>query len=200
MTDPSHAAAPSATAIPISDRWAELRTAAIDALTEAVQYAPGGEPIDFGEFLASVLETVAANVGSVARLVAGGSRSSEAVWIHGLAGGESATVEWLAPGRTVPVVVSLNIWDLLRRNGIEEPNGPLAETLRRYRRYTAAFEAAVLAESARLGLTVPVTVQISTDPVMAPRAAADAIAARLWDYAIEATPVALLTEDGPAGD
>ncbi|WP_433709252.1 hypothetical protein ACQP2U_22265 [Nocardia sp. CA-084685] len=196
MTDQSHPAA-----TPTSDRWAELRTAAVDVLTEAVLYEPGGEPIDFGEFLASVLETVAANVGSVARLVEGRSRSSEAVWIHDLAGGESATLEWLAPGRTVPVVVPLNLWDLLHSNGIEEPGGPLPETLRRYRRYTAAFEAAVFAEGARLGLTVPVTVHPLTDPEMSPHAAdADAIAARLRDYASAATPMALLIEDVPAED
>ena len=105
MTDPNcPTALPPAIATPISHRWAELYAAAVNALTEAVRHEPGGEPIDFGEFLASVLETVAANVGSVARLVVGRSSSDEAAWIHRLASGESATLEWLAPGRTEPVV------------------------------------------------------------------------------------------------
>ncbi|MFI7669557.1 hypothetical protein [Nocardia sp. NPDC049526] len=200
MTDPNcPTTPPSAIATPIRDRWAELHAAAVSALTEAVRHEPGGEPIDFGEFLASVLETVAANVGSVARLVAGRSNSNEAACIHSLAGGESATPEWLAPGRSEPVVVPLDIWDIFGNNGIGESDGPLSKTLQRYQHYTAAFEAAVVVESARLGLTVPVTVQTITDPEMALRAAggADAIAARLRAYAIEAAARVLLTEGSP---
>ncbi|MFI6365243.1 hypothetical protein ACIBG0_21100 [Nocardia sp. NPDC050630] len=197
MTDPNHSAplAP-ATATPIRDRWAELHGAAVNILTEAVRYEPGGEPIDFGEFLASVLETVAANVGSVARLVAGRSNSKEAAWIQGLAGGESATPEWLAPGRTAPVIVQLNLWDVLGRTGIDEPSDPTTQILHRHQRYIAAFEAAVVAEGARLGLTVPVTVRAIADPDTTPPATdkADAIADQLRDYAMEATPM-ILTED-----
>ncbi|MBF6060481.1 hypothetical protein IU500_06785 [Nocardia terpenica] len=100
------------------DHYERLHAAAVDALSTAVLTTEDdGTALDFGDFLGSVLTTVAANVGGVGRLVAARSGSWEATHIQSLAGGELADAEQLAPYRTAPVVVPLNIAAAIERMG-----------------------------------------------------------------------------------
>ncbi|KZM70886.1 hypothetical protein AWN90_40895 [Nocardia terpenica] len=96
----------------------QLHATAVEALAAAVLATDDdGRELDFGDFLGSVLTTVAANVGSVGRLVAARPGSWEASRVRDLAGGDMADAEWLAPYRTAPVVVPLNIAAAIERMG-----------------------------------------------------------------------------------
>lgn len=110
------------------DRHERLQMAAVETLTAAVLtvYDDGTE-LDFGDFLGNVLMTVAANVGSVGRLVAARPGSWEATCVQSLAGGELADAELLAPFRTAPVVVPLNIAEVIERMGRYESYNLTAE-------------------------------------------------------------------------
>lgn len=107
--------------------WADLHSQAVTVLTAACRlrrpnpHADGtttpGEPIDFADFLASVLAGVAANVGSIDRVTAGRPGSWEADLVGQLLTGTVGADEvWLYEHRTEPVVVPLNVpelvWDL----------------------------------------------------------------------------------------
>ncbi|MGN2642177.1 hypothetical protein ACTD5D_39640 [Nocardia takedensis] len=78
----------------------------------------------------------------------------------------------------------------------------------RYTRYLDAFRAAVTTRAAELGLTVPIEVRAETNPERSWTASnavrslwdVDDLAARLYEYAIEHTPVTLLTTDPESGD
>jgi len=107
--------------------WADLHAQTVRVLTAACRLrfprthsdgttaAPG--PVDFADFLASVLAGVAANVGSIDRLTAGRPEAWEADLVHQLVAGTVGYDEtWLYEHRTEPVVVPLNVpalaWDL----------------------------------------------------------------------------------------
>ncbi|MFE2994299.1 hypothetical protein ACFXG4_05115 [Nocardia sp. NPDC059246] len=105
-------------------QWDAHHSTAVAALQAAVLHETEHGPLDFGAFLASALTTVAANVGGVDRLTAGRSGSWEADHIRNLAGGEMTDAQRLAPYRTAPVVVPLNIADLIDQSGYSEPYEP----------------------------------------------------------------------------
>ena len=86
-------------------------------LTAAVQLDhPQHGPVDFSDFLASALGAVAANVGSGYRITAGrpGSWESDALGqlVAGTVGYDADPVV-LAPRRTLPVIVPLNVAQLV---------------------------------------------------------------------------------------
>ena len=97
--------------------YRRLWDATVATLTAAVQLDhPQHGAVDFSDFLASALGAVAANVGSVERITAGRSGSWESAALGQLVGGtvgyDADAVE-LAPRRTVPVLVPLNVAQLV---------------------------------------------------------------------------------------
>ena len=97
--------------------YRRLWDATVATLTAAVQLDhPQHGPVDFSDFLASALGAVAANIGSADRITAGrpGSWESDALGqlIGGTVGYDVDPVA-LAPRRTLPVLVSLNVAQLV---------------------------------------------------------------------------------------
>lgn len=97
--------------------YRRLWDATVATLTAAVQLDhPEHGAVDFSDFLASALGAVAANVGSAERITAGrpGSWESDALGqlVGGTVGYDVDAVE-LAPRRTVPVLVPLNVAQLV---------------------------------------------------------------------------------------
>jgi hypothetical protein len=97
--------------------YRRLWDATVATLTAAVQLDhPQHGAVDFSDFLASALGAVAANVGSAERITAGrpGSWESDALGqlVTGTVGYDADAVE-LAPLRTVPVLVPLNVAQLV---------------------------------------------------------------------------------------
>ncbi|MBI4940535.1 MAG: hypothetical protein HY830_07310 [Actinobacteria bacterium] len=126
-TNPEPTTTPEARADALQQTWAQTHSQAVAVLTTAcrLRYArthsdgttASSEPIDFADFLASVLAGVTANVGSTDRLVAGRPGSWEAGLVARLVTGTVGEDEaWLYENRTEPVVVPLNVpalsWDL----------------------------------------------------------------------------------------
>lgn len=101
--------------------YQRLWDATVATLTAAVQLDhPQHGPVDFSDFLASALGAVAANVGSAYRITAGrpGSWESDALGqlVGGTVGYDADPVE-LAPRRTLPVLVPLNVAQLFTERG-----------------------------------------------------------------------------------
>lgn len=97
--------------------YRRLWDATVATLTAAVQLDhPQHGPVDFSDFLASALGAVAANVGSAYRITAGrpGSWESDALGqlVAGTVGYDADPVV-LAPRRTLPVIVPLNVAQLV---------------------------------------------------------------------------------------
>ena len=107
--------------------WVDLHAHAVTVLSTVCRLriaSPGTDgwparpvPVDFGEFLAAVLASVAANLGSTDRLTLGRPGSWEADLVHELVVGTVGDDEtWLWGHRTEPVVVPLNVpalaWEL----------------------------------------------------------------------------------------
>lgn len=98
--------------------YRRLWDSTVDTLTAAVQlvHPVRGGAMDFPDFLASALGAVAANVGSASRITAGrpGSWESDALGrlVAGTVGYDADALE-LAPRRTVPVLVPLNVAQLV---------------------------------------------------------------------------------------
>lgn len=97
--------------------YRRLWDATVATLTAAVQLDhPQHGAVDFSAFLASALGAVTANVGSAERITAGrpGSWESDALGqlVAGTVGYDADPVE-LAPQRTVPVLVPLNVAQLV---------------------------------------------------------------------------------------
>mgnify|MGYP001582668538 CR=1 FL=1 len=97
--------------------YRRLWDATVATLTAAVQLDhPEHGAVDFSAFLASALGAVAANVGSAERITAGrpGSWEADALGqlVTGTVGYDADPVE-LAPRRTVPVLVPLNVAQLV---------------------------------------------------------------------------------------
>lgn len=97
--------------------YRRLWDATVATLTAAVQLDhPQHGPVDFSDFLASALGAVAANVGSANRITAGrpGSWESDALGqlVAGTVGYDADPVV-LAPRRTLPVIVPLNVAQLV---------------------------------------------------------------------------------------
>jgi len=97
--------------------YRRLWDATVATLTAAVQLDhPQHGAVDFSDFLASALGAVAANIGSAYRLTAGRPGSWESDALRQLVGG---TVGYdvdpvvLAPRRTLPVIVPLNVAQLV---------------------------------------------------------------------------------------
>ena len=100
-----------------ANEYRRLWDATVATLTAAVQLDhPQHGAVDFSDFLASALGAVAANVGSAERITAGrpGSWESDALGqlVTGTVGYDADAVE-LAPRRTVPVLVPLNVAQLV---------------------------------------------------------------------------------------
>ena len=97
--------------------YERLWDATVATLTAAVQLDhPQHGPVDFSDFLASALGAVAANIGSAYLITAGraGSWESDALGqlVAGTVGYDADAVE-LAPRRTLPVLVPLNVAQLV---------------------------------------------------------------------------------------
>ena len=97
--------------------YRRLWDATVATLTAAVQLDhPQHGPGDFADFLASALGAVAANIGSANRITTGrpGSWESDALsqLVAGTVGYDAEAVE-LAPRRTLPVLVPLNVAQLV---------------------------------------------------------------------------------------
>lgn len=99
------------------DQYTRLWNRTVATLTEAVRLThPLHGPMDFADFLVSALRAVAGNVGSVQRITAGRPLSWESELVNALvqsAVGNRATAEELCVYRTEPVVVRLNVPELL---------------------------------------------------------------------------------------
>ncbi|WP_088284753.1 hypothetical protein [Kineosporia sp. A_224] len=149
---------PAAPADAFQQTWAQTHAQAVAVLTTACRLrfarthsdgtTASSEPIDFADFLASVLAGVAANVGSMDRLVAGRPGSWEAGLVAQLVTGTVGEDEaWLYENRTEPVVVPLNVpalsWDL---PGFPEVEDAVTHTLDRLRLSPDPQTAARIAE------------------------------------------------------
>lgn len=253
--------------------YRQLWEATVATLTAAVQLDhPEHGAVDFSGFLASALGAVAANVGSAGRITAGrpGSWESDALGrlVEGTVGSDVDAVQ-LAPLRTVPVLVPLNVAQLVteayqdapaeRRETMLPHFDDAAQVIYRageewsaahpapaedappsaweeyeaasdaqavqeqtaedvlraryyatFEAYAEAFTAAVLDEARAIeGLSVPVEVQVQTDPEATwwdpadttnpDDYGSDALAWRLWSAARDRVPVpAALVEVDPA--
>lgn len=105
--------------------YQRLWDATVATLTAAVQLDhPQHGAVDFSDFLASALGSVAANVGSAERITAGrpGSWESDALGqlVAGTVGYDADAVE-LASRRTLPVLVPLNVAQLLTETYWDAP-------------------------------------------------------------------------------
>lgn len=144
-TSPEPTATPAAPMETFQQTWAQTHAQAVAVLTTACRLrfarthsdgtTASSEPIDFADFLASVLAGVAANVGSMDRLVAGRPGSWEAGLVGRLVTGTVGEDEaWLYENRTEPVVVPLNVpalsWDL---PGFPDAEDAVTATLNRLR-------------------------------------------------------------------
>lgn len=169
---------------------------AVRILTAAARRTrDNGSPCDFADFLSGALASAAANVGGVEQLLTGRSGSREASHVRSLLTG---TVGFhpddLASARTEPIVVTLNIAEMLEhldlhpglltlaealaacdeRHADDDPESlvvdeELAEIEQRYDRefsaYAERFTTAVAAAAQLIpGLQVPVIVKVDTDP------------------------------------
>ena len=175
--------------------YRRLWDATVATLTAAVQLDhPQHGPVDFSDFLASALGAVAANVGSANRITAGrpGSWESDALGqlVGGTVGYDTDALE-LAPRRTLPVLVPLNVAQLvteayqdapperretmlpdlydaaqvLYREGEADEDALRARYAATFQAYAEAFTAAVVDEARAIeGLSVPVEVKAQTDP------------------------------------
>ncbi len=253
--------------------YRRLWDATVATLTAAVQLDhPQHGAVDFSDFLASALGAVAANVGSVERITAGRSGSWESAALRQLVGGtvgyDADAVE-LAPRRTVPVLVPLNVAQLVTEayqdapaesreamlphvddaaqviyqageqwraahpapaedapeaewetySAAEDAQIEAAEDVLRARyfatfeAYAEAFTAAVLDEARAIeGLSVPVEVQVQTDPEAGwwgttdttnpvdDEYQSDPLAWRLWSAARDRVPVPSVLVEIPAED
>lgn len=207
-------------------RAAELHAAAVTTLTDAVRLThPEHGPNDFAGFLAGVLAEVAANVGSVARVVAGRPSSWEAEalseFISSTVGYDESIAE-LAPYRTAPIVLPLNVATLVSDAAMPGPDpyqaeldavtdpdsdtldGIAAKWTRKFEAYAAAFTAAVQASAAQIPeLRVPVTVEAITDPDLWGDGEAspddsvtgDAFVNQLWDKAYDSLTLPTADDD-----
>lgn len=157
-TTPEPTRTPTAPADAFQQTWAQTHSHAVAVLTTAcrLRYArthsdgttASSEPIDFADFLASVLAGVTANVGSTDRLVAGRPGSWEAGLVAQLVTGTVGEDEaWLYENRTEPVVVPLNVpalsWDL---PGFPDVEDAVTATLDRLRLSTDPQTAARIGE------------------------------------------------------
>ena len=99
------------------EQYTRLWNRTVSTLTEAVRLShPLHGPMDFADFLVSALTAVAGNVGSVQRITAGRPLSWESELVNALvqgAVGNRVTAEELCVYRTEPVVVRLNVPELL---------------------------------------------------------------------------------------
>jgi len=97
----------------------------VDVLTAAVQLDhPQHGAADFADFLASALGAVAANVGSTERITAGRPGSWEADLLVQLVNGTvgwDLTSEDLAQWRTIPILVRLNVAQLVSESRMDAP-------------------------------------------------------------------------------
>lgn len=177
--------------------YRQVWESAVGVLGQAVRLTRSGpgwscEPIDFGDFLASCLASVAANVGSVGRLTAGRPGSWEADLVSQLLRGTVGyTDDDLLRHRTEPVIVPLNVpcltWggvtnvhsalDAIRQRrgalpGEDFDDEELTEELaleaarfeKEFRKYAAAFAGEVRRAADQIAeLSVPVEVHAITD-------------------------------------
>ena len=98
---------------------------AVDVLTRAIRLTRTRndgtvEPADFADFLATALAAAAANVGGPNRVTAGRPGSWEASHVEGLLAGTlgyDITTEALTAYRTEPVLVPLNVAQLVEDSG-----------------------------------------------------------------------------------
>lgn len=108
-----------------TEQWQQLWDTTVATLTAAVQLNhPQHGPTDFADFLASALGAVAGNVGSTERITAGrpGSWESDllAQLVNGTVGPD-ATLQELAQRRTSPVIVPLNVAQLVAESRMDAP-------------------------------------------------------------------------------
>lgn len=111
----------------------QLWDTTVATLTAALQLNhPQHGPIDFADFLASALAAAAANVGSTQRITAGrpGSWESDllAQLVDGTVGYDPSPQE-LARWRTIPVVVRLNVAQLVGESRMDAPASQRAAML-----------------------------------------------------------------------
>lgn len=98
----------------------QTRSAAIAALTAIARSThPGGAQVDFADALADIVTTVAANVGSLERLLLGRPGSWEADHVARLVEG-TAPEDELPSRRTDPVELLLNIDDYWLASGLDD--------------------------------------------------------------------------------
>jgi len=114
-----------ATADAYTEEYRRLWDATVATLTAAVRLNhPQHGSVDFSDFLASALGAVAANVGSGERITAGRPGSWESDLLAQLVSGTigyDPTPEELAGRRTIPVVVRLNVAQLVSESHQDAP-------------------------------------------------------------------------------
>ena len=116
-----------------TEQWQQLWATTVATLTAAVQLDhPKRGPADFADFLASALAAAAANAGSTQRITAGrpGSWESDllAQLVHGTVGWDPTPPD-LAQWRTIPVVVRLNVAQLVGESRMDAPPSQRAAIL-----------------------------------------------------------------------
>jgi len=137
MTERTQTPGPHETVEAYAEEYRRLWDTTVATLTAAVRLTrPQHGAMDFADFLAAALGAVAANVGSAERITAGRPESWESDLLAQLVAGTigyETTPEELAARRTEPVVVPLNVAQLVneaRTDAAEEERaGMLAERL-----------------------------------------------------------------------
>jgi len=161
----------------------------VDALTDvALERELDGSYRDMAAYIADVLATVAANVGSVDRFLAGRAGSWQASYVEqlltGTIGPDDLALGELWRRRTRPLVVPLHIAELVEaRHGLPgltkaldrlddgdpnawdtEASGIEGDWVVAYQAYGERFAAVVRNRAADLGLLAPVQVVVNADP------------------------------------
>jgi len=99
-----------------------LRADAIRAMTNAARFSWSNDsPLDFGEFVVQVVTATAANIGTLSKLLAGRPGLWEADLVRQMViGAAGPDGDHLPEHRTDPVVVDVDVEEIMWESGVEE--------------------------------------------------------------------------------
>ncbi|PFG44927.1 hypothetical protein ATJ97_0201 [Georgenia soli] len=104
------------------EEYEALRAEAIRAMTRAARFSWSNDsPMDFGEFVTQVVTATAANIGTLSKLLAGRPGSWEADLVRQMVvGAAGPDGDHLPEHRTDPVVVDVDVEEIMWESGVEE--------------------------------------------------------------------------------